>query len=414
MKKNIYLLILMSFLCFGKAESQWVTFTMPIGTDLFDCSFPSVNTGYVCGYGNGFFKTTNSGLSWINLSFPGTAQNLNAVHFINNETGFLCSTNDTMYRTTNGGMNWVNNVFIGYPVSRVQFTNELTGFASGLNKFSKTTNGGLNWITTNTPSYGGMYFLNTSTGWILNYIGSGSSEILKTTNSGINWTSQFTTTNFFILYDINFTDANSGWAVGNRFCIYKTTDGGQNWNLQNSVVNAGGLYSVYFVNSSTGWAVGDYYPTVGANSFYTTNGGTNWIGSNFPTGGRMFRVMFNNSTTGWISSQYGKVFKTTNNGGLTTVKETGSNLPGKFNLEQNYPNPFNSMTNVKFQIENEGLVVLKLFDIRGLEIETIVKESLHPGTYEIKFDAKDLPSGVYFYKFTAGNYSQTRKMILVK
>lgn len=413
MKKNFYILILIGFLFLGEAKSQWVTFTMPVGFDLFDCSFPSVNTGYVCGYGNGFFKTTNSGLNWLNLSFPGTAHNLNAVHFINNETGFLCSTNDTMYRTTNGGLNWENNINMGYQVLRVQFIDGLTGFATGNARFSRTTNGGLNWTTTNTPSNGSMYFLNATTGWLLNYIGGGS-EILKTTNSGLNWISQFTTSNYFNLYDVNFIDANTGWAVGYRFCIYKTTNGGQDWNLQNSVANANGLYSVNFVNSSTGWAVGDYYGSASANSFYTTNGGTDWISSILPTGGRMFRIVFNNSTTGWISSQYGRVFKTTNNGGLTTINESGNNLPVKYGLDQNYPNPFNPTTNLQFSINKVQYVTLKVYDILGREIRTLVNESLKSGTYEVSFDGSQIPSGIYFYKLESENFSETKKMILIK
>ncbi len=89
-------------------------------------------------------------------------------------------------------------------------------------------------------------------------------------------------------------------------------------------------------------------------------------------------------------------------------------VPKSFVLEQNYPNPFNPTTNIKYQIVNNSFVSLKVYDILGREVETLVNESLKPGTYEVDFDGSNLSSGVYYYRMEAGNYFETKKMLLVK
>jgi hypothetical protein len=102
-------------------------------------------------------------------------------------------------------------------------------------------------------------------------------------------------------------------------------------------------------------------------------------------------------------------------------------------LSQNYPNPFNPETKIKFSVPvdsrirgndrggafgndkgGNGKVVLKVYDILGKEIETLVNEKLNPGTYEVTFNASQYPSGVYFYRLITGSFTDTKKMILLK
>jgi hypothetical protein len=124
-------------------------------------------------------------------------------------------------------------------------------------------------------------------------------------------------------------------------------------------------------------------------------------------------MYFVNAATGWASGDNGTILKTTN-GGVTSINQISNEVPGEFKLYQNYPNPFNPMTNVKFQIPNAGIVKLIIYDILGREAATFIDENLKPGTYEAEWDASNYPSGVYFYKILAGNYTETRKMVLVK
>ena len=102
--------------------------------------------------------------------------------------------------------------------------------------------------------------------------------------------------------------------------------------------------------------------------------------------------------------------------GEATAVEDEENVPTEFVLFQNYPNPFNPTTSIKFQIPEwvSGNVTLSIFDVLGRKIESLVNENLQKGIYEIEFDASNLTSGIYYYKLESGNYTNTRKMILLK
>ncbi len=99
--------------------------------------------------------------------------------------------------------------------------------------------------------------------------------------------------------------------------------------------------------------------------------------------------------------------------GLTAV-EALDELPDQFKLEQNYPNPFNPSTTIQFSIPSANLVTLKVFNILGQEVATVLNEEMNVGTYKVDFDASTLSSGVYVYSIQAGNFVSTKKMILLK
>jgi len=89
-------------------------------------------------------------------------------------------------------------------------------------------------------------------------------------------------------------------------------------------------------------------------------------------------------------------------------------LPNEFSLEQNYPNPFNPSTTIKFSIPESGNTTIKVYNILGSEVATLLNEMKQPGTYEINFDAASFPSGAYFYSLESGNFREGRKMIILK
>ena len=89
-------------------------------------------------------------------------------------------------------------------------------------------------------------------------------------------------------------------------------------------------------------------------------------------------------------------------------------LPAEFSLNQNYPNPFNPLTHISWQSPTSGWQTLKIYDVLGNEIATLVDEYRNAGYYELEFDASNLPSGIYFYKLNTGNYTDTKKLILLK
>ena len=97
---------------------------------------------------------------------------------------------------------------------------------------------------------------------------------------------------------------------------------------------------------------------------------------------------------------------------ITERGETGQLI--KFKLGLNYPNPFNPTTDIRYQIADGGFVSLKIFDVLGREVSTLVNEVKYPGTYTVNWDANGLPGGVYFYRLQAGDFMQARKLILTR
>jgi hypothetical protein len=98
----------------------------------------------------------------------------------------------------------------------------------------------------------------------------------------------------------------------------------------------------------------------------------------------------------------------------TPVREEAANVPSQSVLEQNYPNPFNPSTKIQFSIDNRQLAIVKVIDMLGREVATLVNEVKEPGTYTVEFRASSLASGVYFYRLQAGTYVETKKLLLLR
>jgi L-ascorbate metabolism protein UlaG (beta-lactamase superfamily) len=101
-------------------------------------------------------------------------------------------------------------------------------------------------------------------------------------------------------------------------------------------------------------------------------------------------------------------------GGSITPVQTNAILPQGFKMDQNYPNPFNPSTTINFQLPTNAFVTLRVYDILGREVATLVNQHRNAGSYSVKFDADNLPSGIYFYRYNAGAYSRTMKLTVLK
>ena len=169
------------------------------------------------------------------------------------------------------------------------------------------------------------------------------------------------------------------------------------------------LYGVSFTDVNTGTAVGTY-----GTILRTTNGGTTW------TSQKWNKIRFNMVSplpmqiTGRLLVIMGSILRTTNGGGLTFVNQISSEIPERFSLYQNYPNPFNPTTNIKFDIQKTSATKLIVYDALGREVATLVNEKLKAGSYQVDWDGSNYTSGVYFYKLTAGDFVEVKKMLLVK
>jgi photosystem II stability/assembly factor-like uncharacterized protein len=322
------------------------------------------------------FRTTNSGQTWARQTFD-TLYGLNSIVFVNDSTGWISGT-EILLKTNDKGITW-NKVALdtGVPNGKIQFINENIGWIGGT---LKTTDGGRNWEVQNIPSISlnSFYFINENMGWAVGDY-NGGNNILKTTDGGNNWTPCGITPPGYN-FSIQFISETTGWIAGfvylneRKSIIIKTTDGGLSWFDQKSPCkNEGGLSSIFILNENTGWAVGD------------------------------------------------GIIKTTNGGGVVSVRdEKGfrNNLPNKIELFQNYPNPFNPTTIIEYQIppnvRTQNFVSLRVYDLLGREVATLVNEQKAAGRYTQQWNAEKLSSGIYFCRLRADKYSETKKMLLIR
>lgn len=208
---------------------------------------------------------------------------------------------------------------------------------------------------------------------------------------------------------VSFADENNGIISGTSGVIVKTTDGGLTWNLHTTLTSEA-LYSIDYITPNNAVAVGS-----NGTILSTINGGETWSLQTIGVTKWLYGISLFDSNNGWAVGDYGTILHTTN-GGVTFIENEENNFtqPKEFLLQQNYPNPFNPSTNIQYSISTTQFVTIKVYDILGNEIATLVNDYKPAGTYEVTFNASKLSSGIYFYKLQSGNFVQTRKMILLK
>ncbi len=431
---------------------------------LYSIDFINDTIGWVVGNDGKIFKTTDAGTTWISKSSPLTISNLNSVFFIDNKYGWISGEDGTLLHTTNGGTNWVKQLLPSHNnLTSIFFVDKNIGWCSGQTIY-KTTDDGESWIYQNTPAnVNSIYFIDANTGWAVGYGGmilktidgenwlikpSGTSydlytihfvnskigfvtgkrtiyvsgygsfssrKILKTTDGGESWSElNLSSSNYSYIFpaDIYFANQNTGWACNYGLPLIKTTDGGNTW----FELNFNGGKSIYFTDSSTGWIV------TGSEKIYkSTDGGITWSEQQSGVISGLNSLYFINDCTGWVVGENGTILSTIPNQIVDTVD---NEIPTEFKLLQNYPNPFNPTTTINYQIPRTSFVSLKVYDILGREVATLVNEEKPAGNYEVKFSAKggsssggdgnDLSSGIYFYKLQTETYTSVKKMILMK
>lgn len=379
--------------------------------------FIDENTGWAVGDKGIILHTEDGGTNWFKQNQHDSLI-FSSIFAINSQYAFAVgATTDGIYaknaailRTIDGGINWemqtIDSLIWLYDVC---FNNSTTGWISGNGTLLKTDDKGITWheVTLDSAPPGGkIQFINENIGWI--------GGTLKTINGGENWFPQIipvTSINSFY-----FVNSKIGWAVASSNGsnnILKTTDGGENWTPY-SITPPGYNFSVQFVNETTGWISG--YSNLTRNSIIikTTDGGISWHDQQSPATNLSYIYMIN-ETTGWAAGN--GILKTTNGGGVVSVKDEKklkSNLPEHIELFQNYPNPFNPSTTIHFKIFKPGYVLLKIYDILGREVETLVNDKREVGEYKIIWHVKGLPSGLYLCRLQAKDFIETKKLILLQ
>ncbi len=458
MKTRNLLLVLFLFVncTIASAQSGWGNFPTGGDRDINDIHFVNSNTGWAVG-DSGIFKSTNGGINWTRQNFNYNGKNvvLNSVKFLNENTGFAAGGHwsgayyfnyQYIYKTTNGGVNWFYTYSAGsvgtvitkiIPLDENNIFLALAGtyFDASTGGIYKSTNAGSNFsLSVTKGESNALCFINSNTGWASGYYMNDvmlkRGHLLKTTNGGTNWVEQYKDSmiNATNIYSIQFLNQNTGFAIGslynNKSRFFKTTNGGDNWDTVTYNHSRGN--SLFFINQSTGWIGGNSYPDTSSIA-YTTNGGANWILQKKNYQATVKNIFFINNQTGWAAFNSSNILKTTTSG-LTFIQPINTEIPASFSLGQNYPNPFNPVTNIEFQVPSlsfpnvsiggyplgHPFVKLVVYDLLGREVKTLVNEYKQAGTYQVSFNAEGLSSGIYFYKMTAGDFSETKKLVLIK
>ncbi len=428
-KLKIIAVVFILLLCTGAyPQSSWYAITDSVADFEYRAiQFTSPNTGYACGEyylsnnSGALMKTTNGGLNWQRNEF----RYIECIdlYFFNDMTGYMlgsCPYGGSgfyyghIFKTTNGAATWERHDSIsGGKFFKFKFFNANTGMIAGkYGQAFKTTDSGMNWISTGVFSlWGEPQFILSVDGntW---FVGDGAG-LYKTTNTGANWD----LTGYYPVNALFFLNYSTGIGGNQNGSIYKTIDSGNNWFLicSNNIQYLAPK-DIMYINSLTGYMCGFNSGSV----FKTTNGGYNWVEQQIvPYISHFYSISFINDNTGFVAGHYGRIYKTTD-GGSVFVANISSEVPDKFELGQNYPNPFNQSTIFNLQCSrlggsSTGLVKIIVYDATGREVQTLVNETLAPGTYQVRFDGSGLASGLYYYSMSIdGKQTAVKKMVMVK
>ncbi len=440
-----------------------------------DNGFPSyreVNALALCG-GNlvagvtdsGVFVSSDNGATWRN-SNSGLPRYGTNVLLVKGDS-LLAGTNGGVFSSSDGGSTWMERMghshfrqFVDVTAMTLHSDTLYVGDVNGYVYYS-SDNGDLwyprhqvQWGATVTALvFAGSDMFASTKPYLVN-ITEGGGGVYRSTNSGTSWTR--VSNGLPTLADTN-TDVSSLVHLGTYLFaatphgVYRSGDNGDSWVAVNNGIgiNTG----VKWINSlavrgtelfAASYGFGIYHSTdygatwtevpnlLDVNGFDVIDNyllADSWIG--FGSGEGVF-VLANSDTT-WRNAglsnlpancfvlKDGNLYAGTSNGVWETPWSqvlTGTHqspvMPSGFSLSQNYPNPFNPTTTIRFAVPSSGLVSLNVYDVLGRLVRTLVNERKSSGTYEVMFDASGLSSGVYFYRITAGSYSQAKKLLLMK
>lgn len=253
-----------------------------------------------------------------------------------------------------------------------------------------------------------MYFSDNLNGYYIGQLTNIRYNLYKTTDGGYSWNvvKQFFGETFSAgSSNISFINNYQGYINANN-SIYFTNDGGNTWNL--TVRSNDRITDAYFVDYNIGYIINDN------DLIKTIDHGLTWtlertiIISPAPIDGYTGHILSGNGNLVMFVSDT-LVYR--------NVVMTGGIINGEinsFSLSQNYPNPFNPTTKIEYSLPKSSKVMIKIYNMSGKEVATLVDSYQTVGNYETTFDGSKLSSGVYFYKLQAGDYVDTKKMMLIK
>lgn len=421
MKQRIFTLLILLGCFTTLTHSQWFIVSSGGAVGYNSVSFYQ-STGFAAGDLGLIKKSVDQGLTWTSLTL-GASTKINDVYTYNQNTVYMCGVDAMIYKSTNAGTNWTaQTTAAAYRYYDMDFINSTTGMVVGDDgRAGFTANGGTNWIQAQ---------LNVTPGAKLDYkvcdmidvnswvVASADTQISniqysyihRTTNNGTSYQNLYTmigglTSDVSFIY-IRVMSSTTIYAVTANGYFLRTIDNGVNWTaVQIPTIPV----TVSFANMSTGYCGG-----INGVVRKTTNGGLNWIQQNSPTTATINSVFCTDTINAYAAGSSGTIIRTQNGGTFVGMQQINSEIPNAFGLSQNYPNPFNPSTKIRFNIASASFVKLSVFNVLGQEVKVLLNDYLSSGFYEADMDASSLPGGTYFYRLNAGEFSETRKMVLLK
>ncbi|MBL0106861.1 MAG: T9SS type A sorting domain-containing protein [Ignavibacteria bacterium] len=237
------------------------------------------------------------------------------------------------------------------------------------------------------------------------WFGTNGTKVYHSTDLGVTWT-YGATTGTVNTYAVHYNNTTTGLAGGTAMVL--STNGGANYSAVTTPGTAGNLNGIEGAGTDW-WAIRS-----DANIYRSTNGASSWTTA-YTAAGAVFQdidfKVVGGCPKGWAAGNLGVIAKMDAPTGISNIN---NEVPSSFDLKQNFPNPFNPTTNINFSLPKSGFVTLKVYDMIGKEVATLVNEVKTAGNYIVGFNAANLPSGAYFYRLESNSFVDTKKMMLIK
>lgn len=412
--KKLYLLLGLFFVV-SVCKADWVHIT----------SYPANNAEdivekngvlYAGALGSGVYVSYNNGANWIQRNNGLTTTRSTTVHSLAYlSSGLFIATTDGIFKTTNDGLNWIeknNGIQIG-PGAIYQFAYSLFEDAGALyagtfNAIYKSTDAGDTWIpVTAVLEHNDFCSFNKYDNMLLVGTSGNHTPVIYSTNAGSNWTNMQLNGGFPTAAFCIFSQPGKIY-VGTALGMYLSTNNGANF-----VNRSAGLGPDPYVFSLTKYG-NTLFSGTNAWVYKSTNDGLNWDTVTFS--GQIFQdvnkvLIFDNKL---FAAAYTGLWYRNLDEIVTGVENLPVQIPNEFKLTQNYPNPFNPTTSISYELPAADFVSLKVFNLLGKEVASLVSEKQNAGSYKVEFNAASLASGIYFYKLQAGSFTSIKKMTLIK
>jgi len=409
---TILALIIASTSFFYGQTIGWTTEPGPTTHNLYGIAFSDSSTWVAVGDGGTIIRSSDSGVSWSLVSSPVTDQ-LRSVAF-EGHLGIAVGISGRVIRSTDSGLSWTEEP---RPTTRNLYAVSISSYMAVITGEEGTIlvsrDSGLTW-TSHTAGTASILFgvsVNDSTA-----VGvGGQGAVVMSVDGGAGWGLTILGGQLTFFYGTSFAIGSTGWAVGSSAStgnvIIKSTDYGFVWSAETAPTTEQ-LFGVSFSSLLSGCAVGTNGTTI-----FTSDGGNDWVSVSSGTIQTLSAVSFFNSSSGIAVGDGGTILKRNENV-TENIKERVSSL-NNFSLDQNYPNPFNPTTKIKFNLQSDSHVTIDIFNIIGQKVSSLINKDMNAGEHSIEFNASNLTTGVYIYRFTAKgtegkDFIATRKMILLK